>query len=333
MNVKLLTATYAVALVLLVGCGQKDPTGFLPTGSIFVTSNVTGASILLDGEATGKVTPDTLTLVDIGDHTVAVELPCHASDPGSTAIDVETDQVHTASFTLTAYERVVLLEDYSNTSCVPCVESDAAVIETLESFGAEGCRVVGIQYHVSWPSPFDPFYLAARTENNARTSYYGVDGVGVPYVVIDGIELLPPNQGAEDASQMRSAVERRLKVTSPIELTVRNTINGSSGQAEVDVTVLSEVPTAHYHIRIAVVESDIHYVADNGLTHFDNVLRDMLPNADGSTLSDLVVGSMQTITESYTIDGEWKAGDLSVIAFVQNEDTKEIIQAATSMTQ
>ncbi len=332
MNVKRLTATGVVAMFLLVGCGQEDPTGFLPTGSIFVTSNVTGASILLDGEATGKVTPDTLTLVDIGDHTVQAELPCHTSDPGVTMIDVQTDEIHTASFTLNAYERVVLLEDFTNTSCPPCVDSDAAIIETLEAFGAGGCGVISIQYHVSWPSPFDPFYLAARTENNARTSYYGVDGVGVPYVVIDGIELLPPGQGAEDASQMQSAVDRRLKVVSPIELSVRNTTNGTAGQAEVDVTVLSEVPTAHYHIRIAVVESDIHYEADNGLDHFDNVLRDMLPNADGRTLDNLVVGSTQTISESYTIDGDWKAGDLSVIAYVQNEDTKEIIQAATSQT-
>jgi len=333
MKAKILTATCAAALIIMTGCGQKDPTGFLPTGSIFVTSNVDGAPILLDGEETGKVTPDTLTQVDIGNHTVTVDFSCHTSEPDSVAIEVGTDQVGTASFTLTAYRNVVLLEDFSNTSCVPCVESDAAVIETLEQFGADDCGVIGIQYHVSWPSPFDPFYLAARSENNARTSYYGVDGVGVPYVVVGGTELLPPSQGAEDAAQIQNAVERQLNVVPPIELTVRNVVNGSAGSAEVDVTVLSDVPTAHYHIRIAVVESEIHYEADNGLNHFDNVLRDMLPGADGTTLENLVVGSTQTITENYTIDSDWKAGDLSVIAYVQNEETKEILQAATSDSQ
>ena len=60
-----LLALAASASILLNGCGQKDPTQPL-TGKIYVLSDSTGATIILDGEDTGQVTPDTLSEVAIG---------------------------------------------------------------------------------------------------------------------------------------------------------------------------------------------------------------------------------------------------------------------------
>ena len=326
--------------VIIDGCGQKDLTGVLPVGSIFVTSSLDGAAILLDGEETGKETPDSLTQVRTGDHMVAVSMACHNSDPASAIVTVALGKMSSLSFDLTEYERVVLLEDFSNTSCAPCVQSDAAINEVLDSYdvaalnayGISSCGVVSIQYHVNWPDPLDPFYLDARPENNARKSYYGVDGVGVPYVVIDGTEFLSPLQGADDAQAIEAAVQKRLEVVSSVQLSVTNEINGSSGRATVELTALSEVPQGQYNLLIALVEGDIHYEAENGLTYFDSVLRDMLPNADGRSIDELSVGTTQTFTEDYTIADGWKAADLSVVAFLQLQDAvaSDIIQAATS---
>jgi len=74
MKGNVLTAILLLGVFLLPACGQKDPAGIIgETGSIFVTSSVDGAAISLDGLSSGKVTPDTLKQVSIGDHEVSVE--------------------------------------------------------------------------------------------------------------------------------------------------------------------------------------------------------------------------------------------------------------------
>jgi len=329
MKANVLTFIQFLVVLLLVGCGQKDPiVAGGETGSIFVTSSVDGATISLDGLPTEKVTPDTLKDIPVGDHEVSVEKTGYESDPSSLNVTVEVGKVKTASFTLTpadvGLQRVVLLEDFSNTGCIPCVVSDSVVTEMLEFYGTG--RLVGIQYHVSWPYPGDPFYLAAREDNNARTSYYGVDGIGVPFVVIDGVNT----PAASDGGQIQQAIENRLISDSPVNLRVWNEVNGSSGHAGAEVIVMFEVPQGHFQLRFVLLEGDISHDAPNGLDHFDNVMRAMLPGTDGITLQ-LAAGDTLTLDQPYTVDSGWNVGNLSAVAFIQDEDTKEVLQAATSL--
>jgi hypothetical protein len=326
-----LTTILLLVVLLIPACGQKDPAGIVDaTGSIFVTSNVDGAVISLDGISSGKVTPDTLKQVSIGDHEISVEKAGYTTDPNSVSVTVEAGEVKTASFTLTqvnlGLQRVVLLEDFSNTGCVPCVVSDSIVTEMLEFHGIE--RLVGIQYHVSWPNPGDPFYLAAREENNARTDFYEVDdpGAGVPYIVIDGVEFPSPTDGG----QIQQSIENRLGVDAALDLRVENEINGSSGQASVEVITGMDVPQGHFHLLFVVLESDLTHNAPNGIDHFDNVMRAMLPTAEGLTLN-LTIGDTLTFDQPYTIEAGWDAANLSIVAFVQNENTGEVLQAVSSL--
>ncbi len=59
-----LTATPSFTLTLLSA----------PVGRIFLESAPAGAAIFLDGNATGKTTPDTLTSVTVGDHSIKLTL-------------------------------------------------------------------------------------------------------------------------------------------------------------------------------------------------------------------------------------------------------------------
>jgi len=90
---------------LLLACGQEDPTfrpdngGNVPKGSIAVLSSVPGATIALDGEATGLVTPDTLRDVDEGTHVVRVFLAGFFA-PDSQVVAVVADSVRAVQFDL-----------------------------------------------------------------------------------------------------------------------------------------------------------------------------------------------------------------------------------------
>lgn len=98
-------SSLALLGALFLACGQEDPTfrpdggGTVPKGSIAVLSTVPGAAIALDGEATGRVTPDTLPDVDEGTHVVGVFL-AGFFPPDDQTVEVVADSVSTADFDL-----------------------------------------------------------------------------------------------------------------------------------------------------------------------------------------------------------------------------------------
>lgn len=97
--VRLLTALFAGAgLLALASCGAEAPT-FDP-GTISVTSTPPGAVILLDGTATGSVTPATLADVAAGVHEVSVALADFVSEPTSVPVDVKPLGTYPVDFQL-----------------------------------------------------------------------------------------------------------------------------------------------------------------------------------------------------------------------------------------
>ena len=62
-------------------------------------------------------------------------------------------------------ERLLLLESFTNTGCVPCAQynptMDALIANNLD-------KVVAIKYHVNWPSSSDPMYLHNTAENGGN---------------------------------------------------------------------------------------------------------------------------------------------------------------------
>jgi hypothetical protein len=83
-------------------------------------------------------------------------------------------------------------------------------------------------------------------------------------------------------------------------------------------------------VRTAVVESQITGISGaNGDTVFRNVVRNMLPDAAGNT-----VYKSWDLTEDLEIDNTWEIENVNdinkliVIAFIQNEATREIFNVA-----
>lgn len=69
-------------------------------GDIFVTSDTSGAEIILDHFPTGKVTPDTLFDLMVGNHIVSVSMAGYSVFPESAIVEVIEDSVTTVNFVL-----------------------------------------------------------------------------------------------------------------------------------------------------------------------------------------------------------------------------------------
>jgi len=95
-----------VVLLLISGlvlwtCSTKKPTtDAQKTGSIFVNSVPAGAVVVLDHVNIGRITPDTIPDVAVGNHIVSVTREGYLASPDSMVITVKENQVSTAEFVL-----------------------------------------------------------------------------------------------------------------------------------------------------------------------------------------------------------------------------------------
>ena len=221
-------------------------------------------------------------------------------------------------------ERILLLESFTNTSCGYCGMYNPAM-DALIATNSD--KIAAIKYHVSWPSDQDPMYLHNTSENNSRTSYYGVNGV--PFVVIDGTRFSGgPNQVTQNVINQLSALE------SPMELRLSYEVN--EAQNTITVHVMGRVTTdinATCKLYVGVIEKEIHFTAapgNNGERDFYSVMKKMLPNSTGTALGELMAGDYFSYTFTWELANIYNMDQLDAIAWVQNTNTKEVYQACKS---
>jgi hypothetical protein len=228
--------------------------------------------------------------------------------------------------------RKILIEEATNTSCGPCAAQNPSFQQFIVNNFSD---VIPLVYHAWWPGSNDPMYLENTAMNTTRIKYYGIDQIGVPNVRVNG--KIAPKTGnwydgaAGDIDALTAEVNKYKGTTSPITITVAE--NRSGSQSTVNVTINTIQSLVGKKLRVAVAEYYISYPTPpgtNGEKEFFWVARTMLPDANGTTL-DLQAGQTKTYTFNYSIKSSWKAQQIYVIAFVQDDQTKEVLQAAQNL--
>lgn len=219
--------------------------------------------------------------------------------------------------------RTVLLETFTNISCDGCADANLVTSQYMADHDAH--EVVNLQYHVNWPHPADPYYLAAPVDALGRAMAYGVSST--PSLKADG-----GNTPTASYPLLDAAVRSRRALTSPLRMEVARTLSGPNLEAQVTVEAVGAVHAAQPVLRVAVAEElDVQSPppGSNGETDFHWIMRAMLPDHQGTPLSLSEGGSFaQTFTA--VLDPAWADTDMQVIAWVQDDATREVLQAATS---
>lgn len=230
------------------------------------------------------------------------------------------------SASMSAYgqaRRFVLIEHFTQASCGPCATTNPGFDRNL--LHPNTGKVHHISYHTSWPGT-DPMYNQNTAENTARTTYYSI--TGVPSFVTVGN---PSHPAAYSAWQKQ--IDDMVEQGSPLKLSVEEQDNGTSREVHVVVTNVGSAQTPALKLRTAIVESEVKYATppgSNGEKEFPDVFRKMLPNTGGDALPALAPGESKTFTYTYDIASAWKAEELYVLAFVQNDATKEVLNSGSS---
>jgi hypothetical protein len=224
------------------------------------------------------------------------------------------------------YPRTVLLEDFANVSCVPCVTSNR-ILESLEKNSFASNKLKIIKFATNFPSPVDPFYLTAKPFCDFRMSFYNI--MFAPTIIIDGLMRPTPS----DSNQIKSGINQKLDLPSNflIQLTQQKINNGLFIKLNISSNNIDTTFLTNYFLRTAIVEKEIEFSSppgSSGEVKFYDVMRVLFPNNQGINLKELLGSKTFSYTE--VIDSSWNIDKLKAISFIQNNTTREVVQTSNN---
>ena len=218
-------------------------------------------------------------------------------------------------------KRLVLFEEFTNTSCDPCADFSPALDRTIYERMTD---MVAITYHYNFPSPQDPFYLANPTDVMARANFYGVSGV--PALRVNGEAV--GSWGYE--SYLDGYVTGAGEIPATVDLDAEASL--SDGVLTVGVSLVPTGVTdgSNLRLHVAAVEERIEWAqpAANGERAWNYVMRKLLTGTEGQPLE----AELSKVTP-YNYEFSWKVenyadeNELGIVTFVQDNTTREVLGA------
>lgn len=259
----------------------------------------------------------------VGTHTLDITISGMASD-GVAANNSFSGTIGVASQSV---DRITLIEQFTSSTCPPCANLNTTFGPTLTGLNTNilGSNVSAVKYHQNFPSPGnDPSY---NPDALSRRNYYGVSGI--PDLYIDGKPM---------AATSAAYIQQQAAIDAFVDLDLSYTLNGNQINVTANVTPFATFSGLH-KLHVVIVENTYNYAASTTTQDvFKQVQRKMMPNANGTNLASLIGDQTQTFNLSHTIvlggaaqgnSNTWVADleNLTVVAFVQNVNTKAILQA------
>jgi hypothetical protein len=126
---------------------------------------------------------------------------------------------------------------------------------------------------------------------------------------------------ANNYTSIHSSIASRRSVASPCTIRVETSVNGTTVNATVWVDAQQTMQNSQQRLFVALVHRCHTY---SGTTRWW-IFRDMLPNTSGYAFV-LDAGSTLQYDAHFSTGAGWDLNDLRVIAFVQINNTKEVLQ-------
>jgi hypothetical protein len=250
--------------------------------------------------------------------------------PDSPTVILGTDTTVIVKYSpqLSGINKTVLIEDFANVSCVPCVISNKT-IETLTNYTFGRQSLVAVKYAANFPSPNDPFYLANPSVCNQRMTYYNI--FTAPTNILDGTLRPVPT----DSNDVINKITQRLQVPSKFKISVTDSISNDDYfiRFSIEVKDTTTVNLANLICNIVVTETDIQFSSppgSNGETKFYDVMRVMYPTASQQvqTITDQSASVMNL--RQLKLNPGWNKDKMHTVIFLQDKTTKEVFQSAST---
>jgi|GEM_PF-2660724 hypothetical protein len=220
------------------------------------------------------------------------------------------------------YQRTVLVELFTSKECTNCPIADAAAESLALLMGDTLCLV---EMHPDTGSMGDSLGLGA---SDVLLNGYeaGLANKGLPFFACDGVEnRIEIVTNIDDTYQeYRQRASLRAQVSSPLKMTLGAQLDQEAIiytlKIDAGATLSKDL---NLGLVLVVVEDSIN--AYDGV--FRYVARSLTPSVKGDSL---VIQPASSVSKagSITRDSGWLPWRLSLIAYVRNNETKEVLQAA-----
>lgn len=233
------------------------------------------------------------------------------------------------AFLTNAYDKLSLVERFTNASCVPCAQLNSSWYTATTHNYINSGLISHIVYNVWWPGAGDPMYLLNQADNTTRTNYYGCNYV--PWIDVNGTHI------SETQGAFTSAVASGNAQFAPFNIVITQGVISNS-LIEVGVKIIrdpGDVTTfSNVKLRVALTEKTVAFTyppGGNGENVFYSICRKMLPNAGGSSFTVPAPGDSTMISLQYVPTTAFlqavNLDSLRVVAFIQDDNSREIYQS------
>jgi len=327
------------SLDVTVTAGQNTAVDFVLNddglnGSLSVTSIPTGAVIVIDDFDSGEITPHTFEL-GAGTYDVAVaRYGFHDPDPQQITVTAAGDSQ--ADFTLTA-AKIALLEYMSGINCAGCPAMNT-MLGNVEAAGFGPDKMLGLKYS----GPFgggDQHYDQNPSVLQNRMTYYANNTAwnwAAPTLFFDGDLTVEPN-GYPAIGDLVPLLNGALAEDPGFAIDVHvDDFAATDFTVTVDLIATREITNPNAVLNVAIVENPIYYDEpqnEAGEDEFHWICREFILGDS----SPLPLGP--DAAASFQIDvirqGTWVGvpENLIAIAFVQDSQTLEVLQAGASQSE
>ncbi len=240
--------------------------------------------------------------------------------------------------------RIVLCELFTGSSCPPCVGADIATGALEVTYPKT--QVIVLRYHQHIPGP-DPLTIADGEDR--FSNYYR--GQGTPTVLLNGAPVnnvggYLPNS-PDIYRGLRTLIDQQLSEKATIKVRVNARVQDGNLQIVADAQGIDtlEGEAKDVRLRVIIAEDEVHFLARNGVRSHEMIVRRMIGGPGGTEVKDgklavkesvplselkgSIADYLKKYEESEGIDFPTKPLDLKrlhVVAFVQNDESHEILQ-------
>jgi len=240
------------------------------------------------------------------------------------------------------HNRAALFELFTGAQCPPCVAADVAFDALLKTY--KGTELVTLQYHLHIPGP-DPLTNEASL---ARAKFYGVTSTPTP--IFNGQKVAQGGGGMDGAEakyqEYRGVIDGLIEDFAQASIKLEAQQSGDT--IAVNALAQSKMEGANLRLRIVLTEESIRYVGSNRLRFHHHVVRAMPGGAEGAAFEkgassvqvklslEEVRKTLNAYLDSFAEEQAFprprppiQLQGLSVVAFVQDDDTKQVLQVVT----
>jgi tetratricopeptide (TPR) repeat protein len=247
-------------------------------------------------------------------------------------------------------DRVVLAELFTGSGCIPCVATDLSFEAAMKRYSTTEIAVLVYHLHIPQPDPM------TNLSGISRAAFYGINGT--PRAVIDA-EIYDEGGGPRDRAgdvyrHIEPMIQGQLKA--PAQARIALTATGEDFGVTIKAIVDQVQSDSRFlRLQVALVENELQYGGENRVRIHPMVVRSLagsrgLKGFAVDWKNPLVItyrfdltkisAELKAYLDNYEVNGKHgrirfnekkyaiNPENLSVVAFVQDERDKRVLQAS-----